>query len=187
MSDPQRWQTSFAGAYRVAPHELRNRLRAIAGATVEEALSDLGRGEIGGNNRGRYVWSRAGRRTSGPWCAAAVYAWLLRACDSLGYVVPFERTHSARELGRRWAAVGRWLDDGEEPVRGDLVVWARAGTSTSRRLRGPGHVGIVTAVDGGGYRSVEGNVGGFPARVDVFAHPTAESRRVGFARLWQSG
>ena len=161
----------------VAALEPPNRLRELAAAAVLEAVSDIGQGEVGGNNRGAYVWSLTGRRTSGAWCAAAVYAWHLRAAARLGYRLPVKRTHSARKLAARIAEVGEWLSPLEQPSVGDVALW-------SRGVAWQGHVGIVCQASGDGFLCVEGNRGKYPARVARYSHLLGEPKLLGFARLW---
>lgn len=145
-------------------------------AALTAALNDRGRGEIGRNNAGKYVWSLTGRKTSGAWCAAAVYSWILRASVWLEVPCPVPRIHGARKLCRaiRDCNGGHETSD---PLPGDIVLWSRGAG------RWQGHVGIVESVQGLKFRSVEGNRGDFPAYVDVFTHDARERRLLGFHRL----
>ena len=67
----------------------------------------------------------------------------------------------------------------ERPQPGSLVCWDRG-----KRGDWAGHIGIVSRVgDGGIFWSIEGNRGGFPAKVDEFKHVTGEGRLMGFAKI----
>jgi hypothetical protein len=148
----------------------------LSKSAASQALSDIGKGEIGGNNRGPYVWSLTGRRTSGAWCAAAVHTWFERAAAQLGRKLPWRRSHGARRLAKRIAAAGQWISKDQQPHVGDVAVWSRG------RLPWQGHVGIVVESSADGFFSVEGNVGRYPALVRRFPHTLAEPRLLGFAR-----
>jgi hypothetical protein len=165
---------------RIVPPEPPNLQRAIALRAVELARADIGKGEELANNSGVYVWSLTGRRTSGPWCAAAVYTWLLRAAAELGLKLTVARNHSARGLGRLVAKQGCWLPPDYVPPVGALAIWKRGLPKL-----GQGHVEIVT-VSGVFFSSCGGNRGAFPARVAEFPHETEEPKLLGFALLWRT-
>ena len=164
----------------------KERLRHLQLAALEEARSDIGKGEIGGNNEGPYVrnlMTLFRHRTAGPWCAAAVSAWYTRAADKLGMRVPWQLSASARITGARMQKVGRRLMELEPLEPGDVVVWWRG------RLSGrKGHIGIVEYSHPRGlgrpFLTVEGNYGKYPAKVDVFCHHRDGEKILGFYRLW---
>jgi len=162
----------------LVPKEVGNLLKRVALGAVLQAEADLGKGEIGGNNAGRYVWSLTGRRTSGSWCAAAVYSWYLRSAQHKGLRMPIKRTHGARKLAKRIASVGRMLEPFDRPARGDVALWARGVPGSWM-----GHVGIVQ-VGGLAFTTIEGNRGKFPALVAPFDHHVGERRLLGFARFY---
>ena len=149
--------------------------RTLPTEAVRLALADIGRGETLANNRGAYVWSLTGRRTSGAWCAAAVHSWYEQAARSLCVLLPWQRTHGARQLAKRIRQVGSWLDAYSQPQPGDVALWRRG-------RRWQGHVGIVVEVCGCDFWTVEGNVGRYPAKVRRFHHRLGEPRLLGFAR-----
>jgi hypothetical protein len=149
-------------------------------AALEQARADIGKGEIGGNNRGPYVWGLTGRKTSGAWCAAAVYTWIWRASKELGIDCPIPRSNGAKKLcqlieehgGRRVTA----------PLPGDVSLWDRGGWK--------GHVGIVEIAirlmnkePDSRYQTIEGNVGRFPAKTARYKHTIGEPKHLGFYRL----
>jgi hypothetical protein len=153
-------------------------LQQLAAAAAHRAELDIGQGEIGGNNRGPYVWSLTGRRTSGAWCAAAVHSWYEQAAECLGLELPWARTHSARKLAARMSRYGCMLPPSVQPEVGDVALW-------SRGKPWQGHVGVVVYVPlGGWFVTVEGNVGKYPAETQPFVHRLGEPRLLGFARCW---
>lgn len=145
-------------------------------AALSRAHMDLGKGEELANNRGPYVWTLTGRKTSGPWCAAAVYTWILRGAQHLRRSCPIARTHSARRLVGAVLAAGG-MDTTRNPSPGDVILW--------RRGRNPkrGHCGLVDAVDGSALITIEGNVGRFPARVSFFPRSLADPKLLRIVRL----
>lgn len=164
----------------IIPRETENLLKKIALRAHALAIADIGKGEIDANNTSPYIRTLlGGRKVGGPWCAAFVYAKHLQAATEIGLELPIERTHSARRLAERIAAVGRWLEPSETPQLGDLVLWARPPVPWY------GHIGIVHTSQWPRFTAVEGNRGGFPAYVDVFPHRFGERRLLGFARLWR--
>jgi hypothetical protein len=180
-------------SHRIPVREQRNRLRVIAESAVDEARADIGRGEVQRNNVSPYIWGLrglawppVGRQTSGAWCAAAVYSWYLRAAQGHGLVLPFERTHNARELARRIAACGRFIPKGRGwPMPGDAALWARKGTPVELEAKGAGHIGIVDLASiGSQWQAIEGNVGRFPAVTRERQHDYLEPQLIGWARLW---
>jgi len=160
--------------YRIAATERSLLAGSLALTALEIALDDVGRGEIGANNAGAYVWSLTGRKTSGAWCAAAVYTWIKRAANRVGVRCPVPRIHSARKLVAAIIDAGGEVVD--QPMPGDIVLW-------SRGRPWQGHVGIVAETCLQRFRSVEGNRGRFPALVKVFTHRMDERRLLRFVTL----
>ncbi len=165
-------------------------------AALEVAEENMGRGEEGANNQGRWVQMYT-RGMTRPvlWCAA-----FMSYCFEEGYIrilcrngkklhaerfimneyqgesYPLRRSHRAKTLYRIVGEAGAFVD---EPLPGDLACWHR-GVKGSRK----GHVGIVHHVDVQKKRfwTIEGNRGVFPAEVDVFKHVLGEPMLLGFAR-----
>lgn len=148
---------------------------SLAMATLAQAQSDLGKGEVGGNNKGSYVWSLTGRKTSGAWCAAAVYSWIKRGAQSIWMPCPIPRSNGAKRLCRYIREYGGRMTD--DPAPGDIVLWDRG------RLPWQGHVGVVSAAYMHTFRSIEGNVGRYPALVREFRHDFEDPKLIGFYRL----
>ncbi len=162
----------------VAPKELPRldrRPSELGLMALEVALGELGQGETRGNNRGpRITVYRRGLDVDAPWCAAFVSWCFEEAAERLLIEMPFERSHGAKRLFRIIARAGYRV---ETPARGDVVLWDRGAAGSWQ-----GHVGIVSAVEGNVFRSVEGNRGTFPSRVREYLHELGEGRLVGFAR-----
>lgn len=164
---------------------------------LEAARATLGWREEGGNNRGAQIEVlRNHRGPRGAWCAAGVSCWIHEGwawCRGphLRYAVgpgeawgklsardrkacPVRRIHGARRLYAAVAAAGCEVDN---PAPGDVALWARG-----PRGGFAGHIGLVSAVEGGRWSVIEGNVGDYPAEVaerDVTDRP----RFLGWARL----
>ncbi len=117
---------------------------------VEIARSQLGKGEIYGNNKGSAVKTYTkGQEVA--WCAGFV-SWVI--------------AHSNRGKGKSYLLSARsyWRvykgSRTQKPRPGDVVVFYRGGRGNQS-----GHVGIVEKVEGKKVTTIEGNVGKFPAVV----------------------
>ena len=119
---------------------------------VKIALSQLGKGEIGGDNKGPQVEMYT-RGQDVSWCAAFV-SWVLTKAGvrGEGYLL------SARSYWTKYKA-----HRVHSPKSGDIICFYRG----SRRGHS-GHVGIVERVKDGEVYTIEGNVGRYPAVVKEF-------------------
>lgn len=149
-------------------------------ALLEVAISQLGRGEQGGNNSGTWVEMYHGKTfdgdddDDGAWCAAFV-SW---CCEQVyGDEMPFRRSGGAKRLFRQIGGSGSFIDI---PDAGDVVCWDRGKPGSWQ-----GHIGIVEKYENGILYTIEGNVGRFPAKVRRFKHNLENDKRrlEGFARL----
>jgi hypothetical protein len=143
---------------------------------VALAELDAGAGEIGGNNRGRWVrkyLAPAGLGEGNPWCAAFVSWCVLAACDDDPARMPFRYQCMARNLFTACRARGFEV---ASPAPGDLVVWWRESLHSAK-----GHVGFVESVADGFLFTVEGNK---TPRVARFRYVVGRiDRLIGFIRL----
>jgi len=130
---------------------------------VSIAQSQIGMGEIGGNNKGIYVRQYLNGQEGLPWCAGFVSYCIKKAGYDLPYLL---RAKSYLKYGQK---VERW-----NLRPGDLVVFSR---------EGGGHIGIVDSVVNNGFVSIEGNVGKYPARVKRIKHIFEDKGILGFVRL----
>lgn len=138
---------------------------------VEIARAQLGKGEEGGNNAGKYVLQYTQGRTI-PWCASFVSWILVQAGESEGYMF------SARSFWSHYADRRVGI-----PREGDVVVFWRDSPQGTR-----GHVGIVEKVEGGSITTIEGNVGPFPARVKRCHYTLGKIKNlIGFVRVDKKG
>lgn len=169
--------------FEVTALEQSNRLRRLAQAALSVAHreADRGAGEsmAEGNNQGpdirAYRRGRGGRWLRGPWCADFVSWCFEEAATAMEVELPFARSSSAWALTRRLAAVGRWLEENEWPLPGDVICWRRgAGAS-----RWKSHVALVAgySVDADLLWGVDGNRGKVPALVATWTHPRGVWRR----------
>lgn len=115
---------------------------AYAGDVVKIARSQLGQGEMGGDNRGPVVKKYTnGQEVS--WCAGFVSWTLKKAGKETPYLLA---ARSYLKHGKRVT----------KPQPGDIIVLTR---------KGGGHVGIVESVSGNNIVTIEGNKGKYPAVV----------------------
>jgi hypothetical protein len=136
---------------------------------LEDALN--GRGEVGKNNHGPHIAAITLGHEGAAWCAAEVTDALHRSASKLGYVMPIRHDwkvgsprRGARALVRACARVGAWVD---APPPGNQAMGYVFGIKRSGD-RWSGHAGmIVEHISGLVCRTVEGNVGAFPAVVRV--------------------
>jgi hypothetical protein len=146
------------------------------------ARSNLGFGEEGGNNRGRFIDAIGGKQGQ-EWCATFAGYCYQRAYEEVAERMPFERSQGAKRLTKNLGAVGHIWKPGERDVLpGDLVCWNRG------VLGWTGHVGIVVEVDTAHFgdialpvfTTIEGNVGG---KVVMRNHNYTEPKLWRFAGL----
>lgn len=124
--------------------------KAVAADIVTIAESQIGKGEIGGNNKGAIV-EKYTRGRDAAWCAGFV-SWVIAHSD--------HRKRKAYLLSAR--SYWEFYKDSRtrKPRPGDVIVFYRGSRSGHS-----GHVGIVEEVRGNRLVSIEGNVGPYPARV----------------------
>jgi len=127
------------------------------------AQSQIGLGEIGGNNKGIYVRQYLNGRENLPWCAGFVSYCIKKAGYSLPY---FLKAKSYLEIGKK---IARW-----NLSSNDIVIFSR---------QGGGHIGIVEQVVNNGFVSIEGNLGDYPAKVKRVNHIFEDRGILGFVRL----
>lgn len=120
----------------------------VHGDMVSIAESQIGKGEIGGNNKGLQI-EKYTKGKDVAWCAAFV-SWTIQ--------------HSGKERPYLLSAKSYWKIYRSSRVRsprpGDVICFYRGG-----RRSGYGHVGIVEYVRGNRLITIEGNVGRYPAKV----------------------
>jgi hypothetical protein len=142
----------------------------VAALAAVCALAMRGRGEEGGNNRGSFI-TEIGGRQGYLWCALfAGHAW--RLAHEGAQLPPPAWTYrragvaepGALALGHAAAEVGERFVDPARVLPGDLAVWERSGGHHVAIVWHPEPLGVT--------RTVEGNVGRYPAPVRDFAHDT---------------
>lgn len=137
---------------------------AKANEIVRIAESQIGKGEIGGNNRGLEV-ERYTKGKDCAWCAAFVSWVLSRSGHNEHYFL------SARSYWKAYAN-----KKVERPQPGDLIIFKRGSFG--------GHIGIVEKIQGQTVTTIEGNVGRYPARVREFKyHLNHIPHLLGFVRI----
>lgn len=148
---------------------------------LQIAISEIGNGEVGGNNSGPHIARYKGIADDGDpdddgaWCASFVSWCFQSAAMRLGVDLPFRKSHGAKRLFRNIGEAGEYVSS---PQPGDVVCWDR-GVKGSWQ----GHIGIVEKIENGILYTVEGNVGRFPSIVRRFQHNMdLQTRLEGFAR-----
>lgn len=175
----------------------------IRAAAVACYVRNIGYGETTANNAGAFI-EAIGGRPGYEWCALlAGHGYRVASDEHDLEPPPWLFRHSllgkntghaeagARELCRQLAKVapgnywagglairGERFTDVTRAVSGDLMLWKRPGGH---------HVAPIEHVDGGICRTIEGNVGRFPAKTKRLAHdPAKEPHFVAFFGLRDS-
>ena len=167
-------------------------------AFLANAIADIGKGEEGGNNDGRYVrglLAGVGVNEPAAWCAAAVWSWLYTTIeamkdDELDLNVHDLRSPSARAMFNDAKELG-WLVSDPEPgdimiikrtaydAKGNLIDWLGHAAVVENK-KGPGMFGFCLPV-------IEGNVGSFPAKVKRSNYAWPVENLLGFIRFFGDG
>lgn len=131
---------------------------------VRIAQAELGKGEQGGDNKGKEV-KKYTKGKEVAWCAGFVSWVRFQAGQRDNYFLCarsyWEEYHNERVVS---------------PIPGDLIVFAR-GTNS-------GHVGIVESVQADRLTTLEGNVGKYPAVVKRFTYKLGHIKNLlGFVRV----
>lgn len=142
---------------------------------LRSAIGELraGAGEIGGNNRGKWVRKYLNNLApeGSPWCAGFV-SWCLS--DGNPGNTPIAYSLGARAILAECKKMGFIVND--SPLPGDLVVWWR-GSKTGWE----GHIGFVHQLKDGKLYTIEGNKSAF---VQGFSYTFATMEKLlGFCRL----
>lgn len=152
-------------------------------AALAMAIRELkaGAGEIGGNNRGKWVkkyLEPAGLKEGSSWCAAFVSWCFLAAHKGDRNMMPFQYSAGARDIQGQFRKKGWASDpqDGYEPRPGDLVFWWR------ESLQGwKGHIGLVHQLRDGMLYVIEGNKS---PKVEGFSYVLSRMERLlGFGQV----
>ena len=151
-------------------------------ALIAAAVSQLGLGEEGSNNKGQHVAKyAAAAHMSAPilWCAAFVSWCYVEACARVTATPAKIMRVNAKRLAKAVLAQGGAAIHDTEVLPGDFVVFNRGHKPQQ------GHIGIVTRVDHaeGTFVSIEGNKGTFPSKVRTFNHEFGEPDIHSFVRV----
>lgn len=133
---------------------------------VKIAQSQIGRGEIGGDNRGGVVREYT-RGKECAWCAGFV-SWVM--------------TKDGKQFDYQLMARGFWNMKHKRvtnPRPGDIICFWRVSPTAPQ-----GHVGIVESVNGDTITTIEGNTGSFPSVVKRKTYNLNKiNNLLGFVRL----
>lgn len=149
-------------------------------AALRVAISEMQNGacEIGANNSGSFVrkYLNGILATPQPWCAGFV-SWCFSQHPA---GIPFRYSLGARDIRNQFQRKGWAFNAAEQsPEPGDIVVWWRR-----RRDGSEGHIGLVQRLEHGVLYTIEGNKGGFPAKVNQFDYVLSRmDKLLGFGRV----
>lgn len=107
------------------------------------AQSQIGLGEIGGNNKGCYVRQYLNGQENLPWCAGFVSYCVKKSGLNLRYTL----------RAKDYLKMGKIVNN---PQTGDLIIFSR---------QGGGHIGIIEKITKDTITTIEGNLGDYPAKV----------------------
>lgn len=139
---------------------------AFGGDILHFAIKEIGRAEIGGDNKGQNV-KKYTRGIESAWCAGFVsYVLHKSGHDDLGYIL------SAREYYNKGKRV-------INPKPGDIICFWRG-----KKNGWMGHVGIVERVTETHIYTIEGNRGPYPAKVKRVVYNRNNIKNLlGFVRI----
>jgi len=128
------------------------------------AQSQIGLGEMGGNNQGKYVRQYLNGRENFPWCAGFISYCIKKAELNIPYTL---RAKDFLKLGK--------LINASSIKVGDLIIFSR---------REGGHIGIIEKVTREKITTIEGNLGEYPAKIRrVIYNRNNIKNLLGFVRL----
>lgn len=136
---------------------------------LEAAISQVGRGEAGGNNFGPAIsqWrEETGLSGHGAWCSVFISWCFWQAAED--HAPPFPMHRNAKRLIDNIGAAGRFLDT---PQPGSVICWSRGIVPRQ------GHIEIVLSHELGRLVTVGGNKGPYPSRVKYTTHKGGEWRK----------
>ncbi|PSK93420.1 CHAP domain-containing protein [Taibaiella chishuiensis] len=153
-------------------------------AALMAAIGELkaGAGEIGGNNRGKWVkkyLDPTGLKEGNAWCAAFLSWCFLQAAGGDKSKMPFRYTAGARDLFNQLKNKGLAIKDSGPayvPQPGDIVAWWRVSLAS-----GLGHIAIVHHFEDGFLYTIEGNKAANVAGFDYVK--TSMDKILGYARV----
>ena len=129
---------------------------------ISVAQSQIGLGEIGGNNRGIYVRQYLNGKENLPWCAGFVSYCIKKAGLNIPYIL----------RAKDFLKLGKIINT---PQAGDLAVFSR---------QGGGHIGIIEKVTKDTINTIEGNLGEYPAKVKRVVYRKNHIKNLlGFVRI----
>lgn len=158
------------------------KLLTLGERTLAVAITQLGKGELGGNNGGADVARYKGRPVTpgnmGAWCASFV-SWCMMAAggdNPLDLKRWQRKRHGAKALYRMIGKAGSFVTD---PQPGDVVCWDRG-----KKGSWQGHIELIETAENGVIGTIAGNVGRFPSLVKRMEHDIdRQPRLIGFARM----
>jgi len=123
---------------------------------VEVAQSNIGKGEVGGNNKGAFV-KLVNKGLEASWCAGFVSYTLKEAgITTLKYNLSAKAIYNEAKSKNMLT---------KEPKAGNLICFWRG-----KKNGWQGHIGIIESVDNEYIYTIEGNVGNYPAKVAKYKY-----------------
>jgi hypothetical protein len=151
-------------------------LSKILKQIVKIAVRNIGYGEVGENNKGKFVEAIGGIQGDA-WCAAFGGWCYETAFKECGEVMPIKRSLGAKKMGKLIAEYGTKFTDVRLAKPGDVMILNRG------LLDWQGHFAIIESVKDGLVHTIEGNVGAFPSRVKRLVRDPSKSDLSFFATL----
>ena len=138
---------------------------------VNIAKQEIGHGERGQNNCGKYVKKYMQGKDDLPWCTGFVsYVINKSGYEKLGYPV------SAKQLWNKGKKLGLEV---KTPKAGDIICFWRNSPNSWQ-----GHIGIIEKVDSNYIYTIEGNLGKYPSNVKRIKYKKDNVKRLlGYLRI----
>ncbi len=144
---------------------------AWAGDTLCISRAEIGKGEVGQNNRGPDIKKYLKGQEGLSWCAGFV-SWCLEQAN----IKELDYSLSAKAIFNQAKNKGMLTDN---PQPGDLICFWRESPKSWQ-----GHIGIVSRVTKTEIMAIEGNRGQFPTTIKEIAYPKSHiPKLLGFVSL----
>lgn len=143
----------------------------LSSIIIKNAITELGNGEEGANNKGHHIKRYMKERENMSWCAGFVsYVLEKSEVKQLGY------NYSAKQIYNKAKKLG-W--EVKEPQAGDLIIFWRDNPKSWK-----GHIGIIEEVRENIIIVIEGNKGKYPAKVNRFIYNKSDiPKLLGYIRI----
>lgn len=163
--DPEHWGKLFLSTFLAAAILFVIVIMAHAQtpcpAIIAIAQSQIGHGELLGNNRGPHIKEYLNGKEGLPWCAGFVSYCARESGLDIKYTLK----------AKDFLKLGKTV---KYPQPGDIIVFSR---------NGGGHVGIIEKTEGGAITVIEGNSGKYPSKVKRVIYKSKPRNLLAYVRL----